>query len=91
MRLSVVCLLPVLCFGAPSASEILEKGRKALGDVQSLKALSLMGARRVRVQTQDGPGTMSRESEMHFLLPANPIPLTREFKPGSQRNLMPRA
>ena len=69
MRLSVVCLLPVLCFGAPTAGESLEKGRNALGDVQSLKALSLTGARRVSTQTPEGPGTMSRESEMHFLLP----------------------
>ena len=69
MRLSVLGLLPVLCFGAPSVNGVLVKGRKSLGDVASLKALSLTGTRRVSVQTQDGPGTMSRESEMHFLLP----------------------
>src|SRR5688572_12777545 len=74
MRLSVVPLLSVLCllppcWAAPNVNEILEKGRKALGDVSSLKSLSVTGMRRVSIETPDGPGTMSRESEMHFLLP----------------------
>lgn len=73
MRLSVVPLLWTLtvlpCFAAPTADEILDKGRKALGDVRALKALSLTGMRRVSIETPEGPGTMSRESEMHFLLP----------------------
>ena len=63
----VVYLLP--CSAAPTAQEILDKGRKALGDVASVKSLSLTGTRRVAVETPEGPGTMSRESEMHFLLP----------------------
>jgi hypothetical protein len=54
---------------ATDVNEILTKARKALGVPATLKSLSLEGTKRVAVQTPDGPGSMSRESEMSFLLP----------------------
>lgn len=69
--LTTLCLVAAAlpASAAPSADEILSQARKALGNVASLKSLSLTGARRTAIETPDGPNTMNRESEMHFLLP----------------------
>lgn len=72
-----------LCPGAaPTADEILDKARKALGGGAPLKSLSLAGVRRTSFETPDGPVTMNRESELHFALPGKFLRSETHEMPG---------
>jgi hypothetical protein len=54
---------------SPSADEVLARSRKALGNVAGIKSLVIDGVRRTSIDGPDGQRTLSRESELSFLLP----------------------
>ena len=70
-------------WAALTADEILDKARAALGAGGApLTSLTLTGTRRVPIQTPDGPSTMTRESELHFLLPGRFLRSETHEMPG---------